>query len=44
MAAVPIGWASGLTNAALMRNVALGGDFSAEINAIEPQLRPRDRS
>ncbi|MGZ4317351.1 MAG: ArnT family glycosyltransferase [Gaiellaceae bacterium] len=37
------GGLSGLTNAALMRNVALGGDFSAEINAIEPQLGPRDR-
>lgn len=37
------GGLSGLTNAALMRNVALGGDFSAEIDAIEPQVGPQDK-
>lgn len=37
------GGISGLTNAALMRNVALGGDFSAEVNALAPQVGPRDR-
>jgi hypothetical protein len=34
---------SGFANAALMRNVALGGDFSAEVNALEPQVAPKDR-
>ena len=34
---------SGLGNAALMRNVALGGDFGAEINSLQPQVGPHDR-
>jgi hypothetical protein len=33
---------SGLSDAALMRNIALGGDFSAEVNALAPQVRPGD--
>ncbi len=37
------GGLSGLGNAALMRNVALGGDFAAEINALSPQVRADDR-
>jgi hypothetical protein len=37
------GGLAGLGNAALMRNVALGGDFSSEINALEPQVGPHDR-
>jgi hypothetical protein len=37
------GGLSGLGNAALMRNVALGGDFDAEINALAPQVAPHDR-
>jgi hypothetical protein len=37
------GGISGLGNPALMRNVALGGDFDAEISALAPQVRPHDR-
>jgi hypothetical protein len=37
------GGLSGLGNAALMRNVALGGDFDAEISALAPQVGPHDR-
>ena len=37
------GGLSGLTNAAFTRNVALGGDFAAELNALMPQVRPHDR-
>jgi hypothetical protein len=34
---------SGLGNAAEMQNIAFGGDFSAEMNALEPQVKPGDR-
>lgn len=34
---------SGFADAALMRNVALGGDFSAEVNALAPQVTADDR-
>ncbi|HEY2374049.1 MAG TPA: hypothetical protein VGH82_16130 [Gaiellaceae bacterium] len=34
---------SGLGNAAEMRNIAFGGDFSAEMNALAPQVGPGDR-
>ena len=34
---------SGLTDAVRMRNIALGGDFSAEIDALAPQVGPHDR-
>ncbi len=37
------GGLAGLGNAALMRNVGFGGDFSAEFNALEPQIGPHDR-
>lgn len=41
--AIRAGGVSGLRDAALMRNVALGGDFSSEVNALAPQVGPRDR-
>jgi hypothetical protein len=34
---------SGLRNEALMRNIALGGDFSSELNALSPQVERGDR-
>jgi hypothetical protein len=34
---------SGLGNAAEMRNIAFGGDFAAEMNALTPQVKPTDR-
>jgi hypothetical protein len=34
---------SGLGDAALMRDIALGGDFAAELRAVAPQVDPRDR-
>lgn len=34
---------SGIANAADMRNVAYGGDFDAEIDAVLPQVGPHDR-
>jgi len=34
---------SGLSNAASTRSLALGGDFAAEIAAVEPQVDPGDR-
>ena len=36
------GGLSGLTNAASMRNVALGGDFAAELDALAPQVQKGD--
>ncbi len=46
----PSGWRqvrsgglSGFGNAALMRGVALGGDFAAEMDALTPQVGPKDR-
>jgi len=37
------GGLSGLANSALTRNIALGGDFSSEIEALRPQVEPNDR-
>jgi hypothetical protein len=37
------GGISGLENQALMRNIALGGDFSSEVNALAPQVAKDDR-
>jgi hypothetical protein len=37
------GGLSGLSNSALMRNIGLGGDFAAELNALAPQVRKNDR-
>jgi hypothetical protein len=37
------GGLSGLGDAAYMRNIALGGDFSSEINALAPQVEASDR-
>jgi hypothetical protein len=34
---------SGLDNAAEMRNIALGGDFASELDALTPQVKPDDR-
>ena len=34
---------TGLGNDALMRNIALGGDFSSEMNALTPQVERSDR-
>ena len=34
---------AGLGNPAAMRNIAFGGDFSAEMNALAPQVRRGDR-
>ncbi len=36
------GGLSGLENATAVRNIALGGDFAAEINALEPQVGKHD--
>jgi hypothetical protein len=37
------GGVSGLSNGSFTRGIALGGDFAAEINALEPQVKPRDK-
>ena len=35
---------SGLGDAAKMRDIAVGGDFAAELNAVAPQVGPGDRT
>ena len=41
--ALRAGGFSGLGDGALMRNIALGGDCAAEMNAVAPQVRAQDR-
>jgi hypothetical protein len=41
--ALEVDGVSGLRNAAEMRNIAFGGDFSAEMNALAPQVKADDR-
>jgi hypothetical protein len=41
--ALRAGGISGLGDDALMRNIAFGGDFAAEMNALAPQVRSGDR-
>ena len=40
---VRAGGLSGLGNAAAMRDIAFGGDYAAEVAALAPQVRPKDR-
>jgi hypothetical protein len=41
--ALEAGGISGLGNKALMRNIALGGDFASEVSALAPQVSKGDR-